>query len=135
MKKLYLVGFLCAALSACGTIQLDLTPRTQGESIHGVATRQDRAVVITTKDETYNGHWTYMQGGSMGVGIASVGGIVATGTAVGFSLTGAGNIVATAADGHHIRCVFNFSQVNNTGAGECETDEGAVYDLQIAKTY
>jgi uncharacterized protein YceK len=135
MKRIFAVIGLTLALSACGTITLDLTPRTQGETAHGIATRQDHGVVITTSDRTYNGHWTYVQGGSVGAGTAFAPGVVVTGTAIGISMSGAGNIVASTSDGHHIHCVFNYSQMSNTGDGECQNDEGLVYDLQIVKKF
>lgn len=131
-------GFIATTaivLTACGTISLELTPRTQGEVLHGVANRQDHQIVITGSDRTYTGHWTYIQGGSVSTGIATTGSAIATGTAIGISLTGTGNIVASSNDGHHLHCAFNYSQLSDTGAGICENDEGITYDLQIVKQY
>jgi hypothetical protein len=133
MKRGWICGLLALSLQGCATYNLDLMPRTQGPMAHGVAKQIDKSVTITLGGETYSGHFAYVEGGSFSLGTAFSGTHVATGSAVGISATGNGNVLASAPDGHNLRCVFSFSGWSQAGTGECLTDDGALYDLQISR--
>jgi hypothetical protein len=127
MKRLVLL--LTACLAGCATYQLDLMPRGAGAMAHGEAHQIDKSVAITIGSETYHGRYAYVQGGAYS--LATMGGT--TTTALGVSAVGNGNMLASAADGHNLRCVFSFSGWSQQGAGECLTDGGQLYDLQISR--
>lgn len=127
----------CAAvltLQGCATYDLSLLPREAGPMAHGTAKQIDKSVSIILDGETYVGHYVYVQGGAFSLGMASAGGQVATGSAIGVSAVGNGNVLAQSADGqHNLRCVFNFSGWTQQGTGVCLTDNGNTYDLQIVR--
>lgn len=102
---------------------------------HGIAKQIDKSVTVTLGDETYSGHYVYVQGGSFSLGTAFGGGQTATGSAIGVSAVGNGNVLAQSADGHNLRCVFTFSGWTQQGTGECLTDAGAPYDMQITRSW
>jgi len=100
---------------------------------HGTAKQIDKSVTVTLDNETYTGHYVYVQGGSFSLGTAFGSGQTVTGSAVGVSAVGNGNVLAQSADGHNLRCVFTFSGWSQQGTGACLTDAGALYDMQITR--
>lgn len=133
MKNLILAGAVALAVQGCATYNLDLMPRSQGPMAHGIAKQIDNSVTVTIGQETFVGKYVYMQGGSFALGNAFGGGQTATATAIGVSAVGDGNVLAQSADGHNLRCVFSFSGWSQQGAGQCLTDAGGLYDLQISR--
>ncbi|MGF6265035.1 hypothetical protein OKW49_005963 [Paraburkholderia youngii] len=133
MKKMMVYGAIAFALQGCATYDLALMPRGSGQMAHGTAKQLDKSVSITLGSETYNGRYVYMQGGAFTLGTAFGGGQVATASGMGLSAVGNGNVLASSADGHNLRCVFTFSGWTQQGTGECLTDAGALYDLQISR--
>ncbi|MGF6905325.1 hypothetical protein [Paraburkholderia sp. GAS348] len=101
---------------------------------HGTAKQIDKSVAITLDGRTYNGRYVYVQGGSFSLANGFGGGQAYTGTAVGVSAVGNGNVLAESTDGlHNLRCVFSFSGWSQSGTGVCLTDAGEAYDLQITR--
>jgi hypothetical protein len=138
MKGAAYVSFVFAAavalaLQGCATYDIALMPRGPGAMAHGTAKQIDKSVAVTLGDETYTGHYAYMQGGSFSLGTAFGGGQILTGSSMGVSAVGNGNVLAQSADGHTLRCVFTFSGWSQQGAGACLTDDGKAYDLQITR--
>lgn len=133
MKKLFLGVAIALLMQGCATYSIDLMPRGPGPMARGTAQQIDKSVTITLGDETYNGHYVYVQGGSFTLGTAFGGGQVATGNAVGVSAVGNGNVLAQSASGRNLRCVFTFSGWSQQGTGACLTDAGLVYDMQISR--
>ncbi|API76504.1 hypothetical protein BL247_20305 [Ralstonia solanacearum] len=100
----------------------------------GTAKQIDKSVSITLDGETYVGHYVYVQGGAFSLGSAFSGGQSATGSAIGVSAVGNGNVLAQSADGqHNLRCVFSFSGWTQQGTGVCLNDSGNAYDMQITR--
>lgn len=124
---------MAAILSGCATYDLSLMPRGPGKMAHGTAKQIDKTVSIAIDDRVYDGKFVYMQGGAFTLGTAFSGGQTATGSAIGISAAGNGNVLAQSADGHNLRCVFSFSGWNQAGTGTCLTDDQQLYDLQISR--
>jgi len=87
---------------------------------------------------SYVGRWVYVsQGGGVGIttATASSGGRSATGTGTTIMAPtgGGGSIVMAAAGAPSIRCGFQYSSWSQAGAGECQDDAGASWDLQITR--
>ena len=62
MRNIRAVLALTILLSGCATYSLDLLPRGQGAMAHGTAKQIDKSVTVTIGDETFQGHYAYMQG-------------------------------------------------------------------------
>lgn len=135
MNKALLCVAMALALEGCATYDLALMPRGPGAMAHGTAKQIDKSVTVTLGDETYTGHYVYVQGGSFSLGTAFGSGQTVTGSAIGISAVGNGNVLAQSADGHNLRCVFTFSGWTAQGTGECLTDAGALYDMQINRSW
>jgi len=133
MRKLWLCAAVALGLQGCATYDLALMPRGPGPMAHGTAKQIDKSVTVTLDNETYTGHYVYVQGGSFSLGTAFGSGQTVTGSAVGVSAVGNGNVLAQSADGHNLRCVFTFSGWSQQGTGACLTDAGALYDMQITR--
>jgi hypothetical protein len=93
-------------------------------------------VSINLAGNVNSGRWVYRPGGgSIGFGTAGASSGVhtttATGTMVGLPTGGNGSILASAAEGSTLRCVFQYSEWGSTGVGVCQDAKGEVYDLQI----
>lgn len=89
-------------------------------------------MAVQLEGVTYNGQWTLQAGdGFVGTGITSSGGAVATGTVFGASTSGNGRAYLTSPAGGSISCAFSYSSWSETGVGECRTDKGKLYDMQI----
>lgn len=133
MQKRIAAIALASALAGCATYQIDLMPRGSGPMAHGTAKQIDKSVSIQIGDEAYDGRYAYVQGGTFSLGTISTGSQTASGSAIGISAVGNGNVLAQSASGHNLRCVFNFSGWSQAGTGTCLTDEGRVYDLQVTR--
>jgi hypothetical protein len=120
-------------LQGCATYDLSLMPRGPGAMAYGTAKQIDKSVAIRIGDETYQGKYAYLQGGSFTLASASAGSTTAIGTGMGVSAVGNGNVLAQSSNGHNLRCVFSFSGWSQQGAGTCLTDNGSLYDLQITR--
>ncbi|MBB2928361.1 hypothetical protein [Paraburkholderia silvatlantica] len=132
MKKSGAALIFCL-LAGCATYDLDLMPRGAGPMAHGTAKQFDKSVTINLEGETYTGRYAFVQGGSFTFGNAFAGGQTATGSAYSVSASGNGNILAHAADGHNLRCIFTASGWTQSGTGICLTDNNQQYDLQISR--
>jgi hypothetical protein len=121
------------SVSGCATYSLDLLPRGPGAMAHGMAKQIDKSVTVNIGDQTFQGRYAYMQGGSYTLATGFAGGQTATATGMGINAVGNGNVLAQSADGHNLRCVFSFSGWSQQGTGVCLTDSGSLYDLQIAR--
>jgi hypothetical protein len=134
MKKFFLSALTTTiTLSGCATYDLSLMPRGAGAMAYGTAKQIDKSVSIKIADDTYQGKYAYMQGGTFTLASAFASGANATGTAMGVSAVGNGNVLAQSSNGHNLRCVFSFSGWSQQGAGTCLTDNGTLYDLQISR--
>lgn len=134
MRKLVVCCAGMLALQGCATYDLSLMPRGAGPIAHGTAKQIDKSVSITLDGETYIGHYVYLQGGAFSLATGFGGGQVSTGSAIGVSVAGNGNVLAQSTDGQrNLRCVFNFSAWTQQGTGMCLTDSGSTYDLQISR--
>jgi hypothetical protein len=133
MRKPLAALALVTLLSGCATYSLDLLPRGPGAMAHGTAKQIDKSVTVAIGDQTYQGHYAYMQGGSFTLATGFSGGQNATATGIGVTAVGNGNVLAQSADGHNLRCVFSFSGWSQQGTGVCLTDSGSLYDLQITR--
>ena len=92
-------------------------------------------ISFTLAGKTYTGRYAVVaEGGSIGFGntfvTSGTHSAVATGMFTALPTQGNGTIMASAADGSTIYCVFNWSQMTRTGVGICEDNHGEVYDLQ-----
>lgn len=131
---------LSLSLTGCSH-NLYLVGRTNGTTGHAkIATRPGMGggdVEISLGEKVYKGRWSYMEsGGSLAFGTATafLGARSATvsGTAVDLPTGGNGTILASSTDGLSLRCVFNYSEWNSSGIGECRDGAGQTYDLQIS---
>lgn len=119
-------------LAGC-SYNLSLMSRGGGKTGSGTASRPGNDVTIMADGVTYKGRFTYMEGGFAGVSTGFAGGMAATGTMVGTTGQGNGNIMARSDDGKGMRCQFGYSGWSNSGMGVCQDDAGTIYDLQISR--
>ncbi len=139
--QILIMGLFATALTACSGHNLYLVGRKSGATgTARIVTTPFQTpggdVSVVIQDKTYTGKWVYMaNGGMVGIGtgtaLSGTQSATATSTIVGAPLQGNGSILASAADGSRLRCVFNYNQWNNSGVGTCEDSKGEVYDLQI----
>ena len=117
-----------------------LTPRDGGPSGQGQATGSGLGysgkMTVELAGRRYEGDWIYQpEGGTMGFGSATAfsGGQMATayGTTYGVSMNGNGRAHLHSADGKAINCGFTYSSWSATGIGECQDQDGKIYDLSI----
>lgn len=133
MKRAFAAS-MALILSGCATYDLMLMPRGPGDLAHGTAKQIDKSVSIDLGGgEIFIGKYAFVQGGSFALGNGFSGGSNALVTGYAMNVTGNGNILAHAQNGHNLRCVFNASGWTHSGTGECLTDDGKVYDLQISR--
>ncbi len=136
---------LAIAVSAllCGcAATVTLVDRTDGQeyvgrTIGGTATSEGKLSVLV-QGSTYTGHWIYSASGggySLGTGVAFAPGATAVGTASAVALSAQGNGLIDMRNeaGKFIRCVFSFNGFSNTGIGECQRNDGRLYDLRIKR--
>lgn len=113
------------ALSACA-YNLTLYPRGGGDIASGVGHSGNKTIEVTLRGETYTGR--YVQGQSVGVGLATVGGAFGTGTTIGS--TNQFSAVLTSGN-KTLRCEFMAD--GGHGNGVCIDSMNAVYDLVIER--
>lgn len=87
-----------------------------------------KTVEINVDGVVYRG--SFVQGMSAGVGVVTTGGRVGTGTVLAGD--GSGQALLTSAEGKVLRCVFG-SVVAWRGQGQCQTNEGRIFDLLIGQ--
>lgn len=129
-------GLLCGCAAT-----VTFVDRTNGQEYTGATGGTARArgsLSAVIEGSTYTGHWIYSANGgaySLGTGVAFAHGTtaVSTGSAVAVSAQGNGLIDIRDGTGHFIRCVFSFNGFSNTGIGECQRNDGRLYDLRIER--
>jgi len=137
MSALFLAG--CAASlrfidQEDGAVYLGKTGATMGSS--GALTAQ-------IEGEQYEGEWIYSpRGGGYTLGTSSAtaygsqGGFASahgTSTAVHTSASGSGLITMRSSGGSFMRCVFDFNTNSDTGVGQCQRNDGRLYDVMIKR--
>ncbi|WP_236693702.1 hypothetical protein [Robbsia andropogonis] len=132
-KTLSILAYGAATLLVGCTYNVALLPHGPGKIAHGTANKIDKSVHVVINGRSFDGHFVYVQGGSFALGSAFSGTQSATASAINVNAVGAGNVLAESADGHNLRCVFNYSGLSNQGSGQCLTDDGVSYDLQITQ--
>lgn len=143
-KFIALVGMVLT-LSGCAA-SLTFVDRENGSSYYGKtegATINGNGEVSSEIDGIkYSGTWIYSASGggySLSNSNATVSG--SRGYASGFgsstslfsSAQGNGLINMKSTTGQFIRCVFNFNTLSNTGMGECQRNDGRLFDVQLKR--
>lgn len=136
LLSLLFVGLLCGCAAT-----VTLVDRTNGQEYTGKTGgtgRSEGGLTAVIEGSTYTGHWIYSASGgaySLGTGVAFAHGTtaVATGSAIAVSAQGNGLIDMRDGAGHFIRCVFSFNAFSNTGIGECQRNDGRLYDLRVTR--
>jgi hypothetical protein len=138
-RQKYLLAILALLLSGCGAGHtVYVAGRTNGltaENKFRLANQGD-PISFTLGNETYTGHWLFMEGaGSVGVGMATTSSgartATASGLAVGLPTTASGTYLGASQSGATLRCTYTFSEMNLKGVGVCQDNKGESYDLQI----
>jgi hypothetical protein len=110
--------------------------RGSSETATGTASEANKTVEITLRGKIYKGHYTFVEQGfsTFTTGYATSGTRSAWGNGVGYAAAsaGQGNILARASDGSGLRCNFSFSNSSYSGMGECQDDQGGIWDMQIS---
>lgn len=131
---------LCLALSGCAA-RVTFVDRSNGDEFvgkTGATGGGEGEISALIEGDAYTGHWIVSANGggySLGVGFGSFGRSTAlvTSTAVDVSAQGNGLVNMKSTNGQLMRCVFNFNGLSNTGIGECERNDGRLYDLRIKR--
>src|SRR6185312_12879488 len=138
MRKMILWVLALVLLSGCAGHTVFLTGRDNGLTAQNKFRLKNSGepVSFTLGDNTYTGHWIYVEGpGSVGIGATSIVGNVATSTMSAVSLrmstTASGTYIGSAPDGSTLLCTYEFSEVNLKGTGTCTDSRGENYDVQI----
>lgn len=135
MRKLLLMLTLLA-LAGC-SYNIALMKRGSSEVAQGTASENGKTVEITLDGKVYKGHYTFVQQGfsTFSTGYATSGYHSAWGNGAGYAAAsaGQGNVLATAPDGSGLRCQFAFSTSSHSGMGECQDDQGGIWDMQITR--
>jgi hypothetical protein len=139
VNRLTLSALAFALLAGCGHT-VDITSRSTGETGHTSVppfVHQGQLSIILN-GKNYTGPWVYLpQGGGVSLtsGFVSSGFRTASLTSTGLILPSGGNgqVLLHATDGSRIRCLFTFSEWSSTGMGECEDNNGEMYDVQIGR--
>lgn len=145
MKKIGLIFVLPLFLIGC-TANIALIDRTNGNYYKGktigAALGGNGELQVNVDGLDYKGTWTYSaMGGSYSIGSATTsvygGGVYASGNSFGNSLNmsaqGKGLINMKADNGSFIRCVFDFNEWSGSGIGECQRNDGRLFDLTVKK--
>ena len=159
-RLIFGIAFMLS-LSACSG-KFTLIDRANGDIHTGVTDGSTMSgagsVVLSIEGEEYRGPWVYQSSGgsfsfsnfsttsnAFATGSAfgprglTTAQITGTGTtngaasALGVSAVGNGMINAKSQSGRFVRCIFTFNTMNNTGIGECERNDGRVYDLNVRR--
>lgn len=129
-------GLLCGCAATATFVD-----RTNGQEYTGKTGgtgRSEGSLTAVIEGSTYTGHWIYSASGgaySLGTGVAFARGTTAVGTGSAIAVSAQGNGLIDIRDGagHFIRCVFTFNAFSNTGIGECQRNDGRLYDLRITR--
>ncbi len=129
-------GLLCGC--AATTTFVDRTNGQEYTGETGGTGRSEGSLTAVIEGSTYTGHWIYSARGgaySLGTGVAFAHGTTAVGTGSAIAVSAQGNGLIDIRDGagHFIRCVFSFNAFSNTGLGECQRNDGRLYDLRITR--
>lgn len=143
MKHLMFLSLL-VLLSGCAA-NLQFTDRQTGVTYTG----QTGATVGSSGElhaniagEHYAGQWIYTpSGGGYTIGsmnssaVGPAGYSSSYGTVSGFTTSASGNGLMTmhGDSGSYLRCVFNFNSFSNTGIGECQRNDGKLFDVTIKR--
>lgn len=125
MRKTFVAAVSCLLLGACsGNLKL-----VEDGKVHsGTYDQLSKSLQFNIDGVLYQG--TYVQGGAVGVGTAFSGTRATTGV---MTLSdGSGQALLTSPDGKVLRCVFG-SVVAWRGQGQCQNNQGKVYDLLIGQ--
>jgi hypothetical protein len=136
MRKLAILAVILLSGCAHNLYFVGRTTGAKGTARVVTNTGQGRTISIALNGKTYTGQWVYVSGGgslTFATAFATSGAksATATGTGIGIPTQGNGSILASAADGSSIRCIFDYSEWSSNGMGVCQDDKGEVYDLQI----
>lgn len=129
------VAALAGALAACSHAitlrpQDGIGPVGQGTAAGSLSSSGKLTVALEGK--TYAGEWVYQpQGGTIGFGTAYSGTSVATGTMFGAPMSGGGMAHLSEPGGSSLRCQFTYSDWSGTGVGQCQRNDGKLYDMVI----
>lgn len=131
---------LAASLCGCAAT-VTFVDRTNGNEYvgHTGGTGASHGALSAQIDGSdYTGHWIYSASGggySLGTGFGVANGVAAVGSASALAISAQGNglIDMRDAGSRFIRCVFSFNAFSNTGIGECQRNDGRLYDLRIRR--
>jgi len=132
-----MAGLLCGCAATVTFVDRNNGQEYAGKTVGGTGRAHGRLSAVI-EGSTYTGQWIYSAMGgaySLGTGIAFAHGATAvgTGSAVAVSAQGNGLIDMRDEAGQFIRCVFSFNGFSNTGIGECQRNDGRLYDLRITR--
>ena len=141
MKRLALLVALTVLLGGCAatTRNLLIVGRengAQGSATVSVLGRTSGDIEIALGGKSYKGTWVYVaSGGAVGFGtgtaFSGTASATATSTMMAIPTGGGGTILASAEDGSSLRCQFSYNSMSRSGAGVCQDNHNATYDLQI----
>lgn len=131
IKKLAVVGLL--ALGGCA-YNLTLVSNMTGDNVaSGTASKYGKLISITLDGKVYSGHYVYPTQGPVKLASYAQSMPTAAGIVVGVDAVGNGTISAATSNSDELRCVFSFEQNAQGGTGQCVTQGGRVFTLNIAK--
>ncbi|HFD31732.1 MAG TPA: hypothetical protein ENJ28_03320 [Gammaproteobacteria bacterium] len=142
--RTYLIAIFFLLLAGCAA-NLKFIDRQTGDSYvgkTGSTVGNSGSVTAQIGDEQYTGEWVYSQmGGGYTIGSVSTTSVGSEGYASGYgtvsgitaSSSGNGLITMHGDKGGYVRCVFNFNSFSNTGIGECQRNDGKLFDVTIKR--
>ncbi|HWZ47556.1 MAG TPA: hypothetical protein VNX00_04970 [Herbaspirillum sp.] len=138
MKKIIL-GLLIL-LAGCAA-NLTFIDRSDGNTYSGSTSATisgDGTATASIENNNYSGTWIYSANGggyTLGTAFATSGtsSAFATGNSYSLSAQGNGLINMKSNNGLFLRCVFNFNTMSNKGTGECQRNDGHLYDLYVKR--
>lgn len=144
MKARILVLAMAAALNGCAA-SLKFIDRETGDIYLGKTGSTASGSGSVTADiagEAFAGEWVYTPNGggyTLATGSAMASGpsgvTTASGTVTGVTVAakGDGMIHMKGASGHAMRCVFTFNSMSDSGMGECQRNDGRLFDVTIRR--
>jgi len=130
-KKLAVVGLL--ALGGCA-YNLTLVSTMTGDNVAtGTASKYGKLISISLDRQVFSGHYVYPTPAPVKLATYAQGMPTAAGIVVGVDAVGNGTISASTATNDELRCVFSFKEGAQGGTGQCVTQGGRVFALNIAK--
>jgi hypothetical protein len=142
---------MCVVLLSGCAAQLNFIDRTDGQQHRGMtgSTAGSSGEARATIDGVeYKGTWIFSRSGGAyslatinstssatayggGAAVSAYGIGSATATAIGISAHGRGLMHLRSSTEASIRCVFDFNTMSDTGIGECQRNDGRLFDLTI----